>query len=71
MPQFELDTDGAPRLARGRSPQDAARRALGLAPDARLELGEPEAGTQWAELRVDGVPAGRIRPRGRMRFRRD
>ena len=71
MPQFELDTDGAFRLVRGRSDQDAARRALGLSADARVELGDPEDGTHWAELRVDGVRAGRLRPRDRMRFRRD
>lgn len=71
MPQFELDTDGAARLVRGRSADDAVRRALALPEAARVEFGEPEGGTQWAELRVDGAPRGRLRPRDRMRFRRD
>lgn len=72
MPQFELDVPpDAPRHVRGRSAEDAARRALGLAADAEVALGEAAQGSGWAELRVDGEVRGRLRARDRMRFRRD
>ena len=72
MPQYELDADdGATRQVRGRSPEDAVRRALGPAPGAEVSVGEAELGTGWCEVRVGGAPAGRVRPRARMTFRRD
>ena len=81
MPQFELEAAGQPAtFVRARSPEDAVRRALGP-PDASasdsdrqspaLAVGEAEAGTGWQEVTVDGLPWGRVRPRDRMRFRRD
>ena len=71
MPQYELAADGATRQVRGRSPHDAVRRALGPEPDAEVTVGDAELGTGWCEVRIDGVPAGRVRARDRMRFRRD
>ena len=71
MPHYELDLDGTTRHERGRTPEDAVRRALALGDEARVALGEAEGGTQWTDVRVDGVPRGRLRPRDRMRFRRD
>ena len=79
MPQFELDVtsaaagsaDAAPRLVRGRSAEDAVRRALALEGAAVVEVGEAAQGSGWSALHVDGEARGRVRPRDRMRFRRD
>lgn len=71
MPQFELDADGATRQVRGRSADDACRRALALDADADLAVGEAALGTGWRPVVVDGAPRARVRARDRMRFRRD
>ncbi len=70
MPQFELaPTSGPVTFARARSAEDAVRRQLAV--DDAVEIGEAEAGSGWQEVRVGGQPWGRVRPRDRMRFRRD
>ena len=70
MPQFELaPASGAPAFVRARSAADAVRRHLGDVTE--VEVGEAEAGTGWSEVTVASVPWGRVRPRDRMRFRRD
>ena len=74
MPQYELDTAGPVAfsgLTRGRSPEDAVRRAGGVPEESRVEVGEPEGPEEWQAVRVDGEPAGRLRAHQRMRFRRD
>lgn len=79
MPQYELDpaasssqsADGASRLIRGRSPEDAVRRALSLDAGAEIEIGDAALGTGWCGVHVDGALAARLRARDRMRFRRD
>ena len=70
MPQFELaPTSGPVAFVRARSAEDAVRRQV---PEAgAVDLGEPEAGPGWQEVRVGGAVWGRVRPRDRMRFRRD
>ncbi len=74
MPQYELDAVGPARftgLQRGRTPEEAVRRAGGV-PDDQSLLIEPEADVQgWQAVLVDGAPSGRVRPHQRMRFRRD
>ncbi|MDX1420333.1 MAG: hypothetical protein R3181_10235 [Rubricoccaceae bacterium] len=74
MPQYELDAVGPARFSgrrRGRTPEEAARRA-GQVPDASALAVAPEADREgWQAVTVDGVPAGRLRPHARMRFRRD
>ena len=70
MPQFEIAPASGPvAFARGRTAEDAVRRQLG--DGGAVELGEAEAGSGWREVRVGGQPWGRVRPRDRMRFRRD
>lgn len=72
MPQFETapaNADAA--MIRARTPADAVRQQTGLTDDANVEVGDPEAGSGWCEVTVDGEPWGRVRPRDRMRFRRD
>lgn len=76
MPQFEVAfASGPPVFVRARDPEDAVRRAVteaaGAAVNAALEVGDPEAGTGWMEVSHDGESWGRVRPRDRMRFRRD
>ena len=68
MPQFEVQpVDQPARFVRARSPEDAARQ-LGAADAA---LGDPEDGTGWRSVTHGGETWGRVRPRDRMRFRRD
>ncbi|MEO0557152.1 MAG: hypothetical protein AAF170_03095 [Bacteroidota bacterium] len=68
MPQFEVQpADQSSRFVRARSMEDVLR---------QLELvdgvvGEPEAGSGWCAVMVGEELWGRIRPRDRMRFRRD
>ena len=71
MPQFEIAPASGPvAFVRARTDADAVARHLGDAPEA-VALGEAEAGTGWREVRVGGQPWGRVRPRDRMRVRRD
>ena len=70
MPQFELaPAAAAPVFVRARTDLDAVRRHLGDA--AEVALAEPEAGSGWRAVTVSGAAWGRVRPRDRMRFRRD
>lgn len=72
MPQFETaPADADPQMVRARTPEDAVRQRAGLAAGAAVAVGEAEAGSGWSEVTVDGRPWGRVRPRDRMRFRRD
>ncbi len=71
MPQFEVEPHDQPtRFVRARSEADAVARHLGETPEA-VEVGEPEPGAGWCDVSVGGAPWGRVRPRDRMRFRRD
>ena len=71
MPQFEVQPSGQPaRFVRARSPEDAVRQ-LDAADAAAAALGDPEDGTGWRSVTLGGQPWGRVRPRDRMRFRRD
>ncbi len=68
MPQFELEPrEGAATFVRARSAAEAVGREQG----GDVVLGEPEAGSGWQAVTVDGEVWGRVRPRDRMRFRRD
>ncbi len=72
MPQFEVDPAHVPsQMIRARTAAAAVRQSAGLADAAAVEVGEPEAGSGWAEVTVGGERWGRVRPRDRMRFRRD
>jgi len=67
MPQFEVQpTDQPARFVRARSAEDAIRQL-----EASADVGEPEAGTGWCAVMVEGKPWGQVRTRDRMRFRRD
>ncbi|MEM0961988.1 MAG: hypothetical protein AAGK21_05520 [Bacteroidota bacterium] len=69
MPQFEIEPQGQPAtFVRARSDEDAVRRQTG-ADD--VTLGEAEPGAGWRSASVGGEVWGRVRPRDRMRFRRD
>ena len=71
MPQFEVEPQDQPAVSvRARSEADAVARQSG-ADVASVELGEPEPGSGWQTVSVGGQPWGRVRPRDRMRFRRD
>ena len=68
MPQYEVEPRDRPAVfVRARSDHDAAERQSGAA----VALGEPEPGSGWREVRAGGEVWGRVRPRDRMRFRRD
>lgn len=68
MPQFEVQPSGAPaQWVRARSVEDALHQLDVPA----AEVGEAEAGTGWRAVVVEGETWGRVRPRDRMRFRRD
>ena len=71
MPQFEVEPRDHPAtFVRARSEADAVARHLD-ADAAAVEVGEPEPGAGWRDVSVGGEPWGRVRPRDRMRFRRD
>lgn len=71
MPQFEVEPHGhAVTFVRARSEADAVARQSGTDTEA-VALGEPEPGAGWRDVRVRGEAWGRVRPRDRMRFRRD
>ena len=59
--------DGAATFVRARTAAEAVGRQQG----GEVALGEAEAGSGWQAVTVDGDAWGRIRPRDRMRFRRD
>ncbi|WP_412067837.1 hypothetical protein [Rubrivirga sp. IMCC43871] len=68
MPQFEIEPrEGDPTFVRARTAIEAVGRQQG----GEVALGESEAGSGWQDVTVDGEAWGRIRPRDRMRFRRD
>jgi len=73
VPQYELDRTGAEAgaLVRGRSPEDAVRRAAEVPDATAVEVDAPEGVEGWQAVRVGGEAAGRIRAHQRMRFRRD
>ena len=69
MPQFEVQPgDGPPSFVRARDAEDAVRRQSGA---AAVALSDAEPGSGWQAATADGEPWGRVRPRDRMRFRRD
>ncbi|HEX8299592.1 MAG TPA: hypothetical protein VF594_10580 [Rubricoccaceae bacterium] len=72
MPQFETERPDAPaQTVRARDAVDAVRRAAALPDAAHVMIGTPAGPEGWADVTVDGVPAGRVRPHARMKFRRD
>ncbi len=74
MPQYELDGVGSASvtaLMRGRSPEDAVRRAAGVPDETEVEIAEPEGAEAWQAVWIGGAEAGRLRTHQRMRFRRD
>ncbi len=72
MPQFETQPANADAtMVRARTPADAVRQCAGLPEGTPVEMGEVEPGSGWSEVTVDGAVWGRVRPRDRMRFRRD
>ena len=78
MPQFEVAQRGQePALVRARDAADAVRRRLADgdrrpgASEPAVALAEPEPGSGWQAVTVGGEPWGQVRPRDRMRFRRD
>jgi hypothetical protein len=74
MPQYELDDVGPGSFngrARGRTPDEAVRRALDLPDDADVTVDEEADLRGWQAVRIDGESAGQIRLHQRMQFRRD
>lgn len=74
MPQYELDAVGAEEYSgrvRGRTPDEAVRRAISLPDDAAVVLADDEDLHGWREVRIDSTPSGRVRLHQRMQFRRD
>ena len=79
MPQFEVTpVVGPPAMVRAKDATDAVRRHAGFPGEPGRQPDEPavalveaEPGTGWQDVTVDGAPWGRVRPRDRMRFRRD
>lgn len=74
MPQFELDAVGVGAvsgLVRGRTAEDAIRRAAGVPDHEPVEVAEAEEADGWQSVRIGGAEAGRLRAHQRMRFRRD
>jgi hypothetical protein len=74
MPQYELDDVGPDHVSgrtRGRTPEEAVRRALDLSDETEVGVDEEADLRGWQAVRIDGEPAGRVRPHQRMQFRRD
>ena len=75
MPQFEVVRTGQPpAFVRAKDAHDAVRRHAKLPADPdrqSVALAEAEAGTGWQAVTVEGETWGQVRPRDRMRFRRD
>lgn len=74
MPQYELDGVGTAAYAgrtRGRTPDEAVRRALGLDETAAVVISDEEDVHGWRDVRIDDEPSGRVRLHQRMQFRRD
>jgi len=74
MPQYELDNVGASKYSgrtRGRTPEEAVRRALDLPADADISVSDAADVKGWQAVRIGGAEAGQIRPHQRMQFRRD
>lgn len=71
MPQFEVEPADRPAVfVRAKTDLDAVAGHLGDAA-GEIDLGDAEAGSGWQAVAVDGAAWGRVRPRDRMRFRRD
>jgi hypothetical protein len=71
VPQFEVAPADAPtQTLRARSAEAAVRQSA-PAGGADVALGEPEPGSGWRSVTVDGAPWGCVRAHSRMRFRRD
>lgn len=74
MPQYELDNVGASKYSgrtRGRTPEEAVRRALNLPAEVDVAVADDADLKGWQAVRIDGEESGRIRPHQRMQFRRD
>ena len=74
MPQFELESVGPGRFsgrARGRTPEEAVRRAAELPAEVIVTVEEDENVHGWRTVRLDGEASGRVRLHQRMQFRRD
>ena len=74
MPQYELDQvgpDGFSGRTRGRTAEEAVRRALDLPTDAEVDVSDAADLKGWQAVRIDGAAAGRVRLHQRMQFRRD
>ena len=74
MPQYELDTVGPARTSgrfRGRTPEEAVRRAADLPEDAGLTVEDDADLHGWRAVRLSGEASGRVRLHQRMQFRRD
>ncbi len=74
MPQYELDAVGRHEVSartRGRTPEEAVRRAAGLPDDADLAVDAEADLHGWHVVRLEGKAAGRVRLHQRMQFRRD
>ncbi len=74
MPQYELDTVGPGATTgrfRGRTPEEAVRRAADLPDDADLVIEDEVDLHGWRVVRLGGASSGQIRLHQRMQFRRD
>jgi len=74
MPQFELDAVGPESVSglfRGRTPEEAIRRAGGVDDEVPVVVVSEEDVQGWQQVEIDSTPAGRVRLHQRMRFRRD
>jgi len=74
MPQYELDNVGSDDFCgrmRGRTPDEAVRRALDLGAEAAVAVADEADLKGWHLVRIDGAEAGRVRLHQRMQFRRD
>ncbi len=74
MPQYELDHVGPAEYEgriRGRTPEEAVRRAADLADETTVTISDDADLHGWQEVQIDGEPSGRVRLHQRMQFRRD
>lgn len=74
MPQYELEDVGPDSFSgrmRGRTPDEAVRRAADLPDTADVAVDEEDDLHGWQAVRIGGEPAGRVRLHQRMQFRRD
>ncbi len=74
MPQYELDAVGpeaASVRVRGRTPEEAVRRAALLPDETEVQVDGEADLHGWCSVRIDGEASGRVRLHQRMQFRRD